>query len=117
MEIAARHDSPSVLIAKGKIKIEGVCMPENAFEFFESIHAEIAAVVQKYDAFVIELGFTYLNSTSNKHILRILKTIEKKVSTQKVSWIFKKGDRLMEMKASEFNKFCPNFEFDMIEKA
>lgn len=117
MNIDASKESPMVNITENAIIIEGVCMPENALEFFTPIHSKVESVVASSSELEVSLFFTYLNSTSNKHILKILKAIEKKFPKQIIKWSFKSKDRLMKMKAQELNKFCPQFVFELNEVA
>ena len=117
-KVEGTSETPMVSIHQDTqaVEISGVCMPENAFEFFTPVHEMIASTfAEDLGQAKVVVSLLYLNSTANKHVLRILKTIEDAGVAAEVEWHFAYGDDLMRMKGEELRDICPKLNFEFIE--
>ncbi len=117
MEIKGTKDSPFVSITNSpkKIVMEGVLMPENAYDFFIPIHESVKAILGNSDPLEVHFEIVYLNSMSNKQILKLLKDIETSGIKCDVIWKYKPTDRLMKMKGMELSILCPDISIELQE--
>jgi hypothetical protein len=102
--VEATSDTPMFKFdnVKGEIFIEGVSMPENAFEFFEPIYQELnISISENSKEYSIRIYLSYMNSMSNKQIMKMIKLILTKSPQSKVTWVYSKDDELLRIKGEE----------------
>jgi hypothetical protein len=108
-KIEATTDTPQFEMDKAGnyVKIKGVSMPENAFEFYDPIEKmTLNAFSEHKDPLVLDIEVTYMNSMSNKQLLKLIKQLSSKVPSMNVIWKYAKGDTLMKIKGEEVAVLC-----------
>ncbi len=90
----------------GVLEMEGISYPENASRFFQPINRWLEAYISEVGKpITLNLRFNYLNSTSTKHILDILETLEEfhegggKVM---VNWYYESSDYNIQEMGEDF---------------
>lgn len=113
----ATEDTPSFLIdpVKGEIRIKGISMPENAFEFYDPLEKKALELFKSSKQALIEIELFYMNSMSNKQILKLIKQISAIHPKVKVNWKYSPGDTLIKMKGEEIKTICSNLEVQVQE--
>ena len=117
-EIAATEDTPLISISNNAeiMQMKGVSMPENAFEFFDPIEKKTLEILgANQNPTILEIELNYMNSSSNKQILKLIKSIYKVHSSLKIKWIYDSKDALMKIKGSEFVELCKPIPFELTE--
>lgn len=116
-KIDASEDTPLFLFDKnsGHIQIKGVSMPENAFEFYDPLEKMILGNMN--DSIVLEIELSYMNSMSNKQLLKLIKQLAAKSSSLKVVWKYTKGDLLIKIKGEEISAICAPLKVIVEESA
>jgi hypothetical protein len=102
--VEATSDTPAFKFdaQKGEISIEGVSMPENAFEFFEPIYQELnSSISENSKEYNVQVYLSYMNSMSNKQIIKMIKLILTKAPQSKITWVYSKEDELLKIKGEE----------------
>lgn len=114
-KIEATQDTPLFLFEKnsGHIKIKGVSMPENAFEFYDPLEKMVLSSIGNSVSLEIELS--YMNSMSNKQLLKLIKQISAKGAVLKVIWKYATGDSLIKLKGEEIRSICAPVEVTIEE--
>lgn len=114
-KLEATEDTPLFLFDKsnGRIHVKGVSMPENAFEFYDPL--EKMAIGSVNGPVVFEIELSYMNSMSNKQLLKFIKQLEAKNSSLKVIWKYAKGDELIKLKGEEIRTICAPIEVTVEE--
>jgi hypothetical protein len=113
VHIEGTEDTPSILLdpVKNEIRIKGISMPENAFEFYDPIEKKALEIFKNTKAtLLIEIELFYMNSMSNKQVLKLIKQISAASSQVKVNWRYAPGDTLIKMKGEEIRSICSNLE-------
>lgn len=105
-KIDAGEDTPLFLFDKDlcHITIKGISMPENAFEFYDPIEKMI--LENSCGSPVLEIELSYMNSMSNKQLLKLIKQLAAKSTSLKVIWKYAKGDSLIKNKGEEICTIC-----------
>ena len=119
-EIKETKDSPCVRMDRSDklIEIKGLSMPENAFEFYSPLINEVDKLfVGNQEEIQVLISLEYLNSMSNKQLLRFLKHLEQKFNKAKVEWLFASGDDLMKLKGEELQSICTDMVFEIKVRA
>jgi hypothetical protein len=111
-------DTPKVEAYCGnenKISIKGVSMPENTLEFYEPLKEEIIQKInfQLPTIFIVELS--YMNSMSNKQIIKLIDLFKQKCNDLKVIWRYEKTDDLMKIKGEEIMMVLKNVDLKLDE--
>lgn len=107
--IEATADTPLFEIDRDKhyMKIKGVSMPENPFEFYDPIEkATLDTYSNHKEPLVLDIELSYMNSMSNKQLLKLIKQLFSKTPTLNVVWKYAKGDTLMKIKGEEIAILC-----------
>lgn len=118
VHIEGTEDTPSILLdpVKNEIRIKGISMPENAFEFYDPIEKKALEIFKNTKAtLLIEIELFYMNSMSNKQVLKLIKQISDASSQVKVNWRYAPGDTLIKMKGEEIRSICSNLEVQVQE--
>ena len=109
--IDAKEDTPMVRLetkdGKNLILIQGVSMPENAFEFYTPLFESIFGFFKSFSNTTLEINLEYMNSMSNKQILKLIWAVYEKSSDVKVIWKHAKTDELIKLKGEEIKNVFP----------
>jgi len=117
--IEATESSPLCTINQDdkSILLSGVSMPENANEFYLPIIEEVNSLFDGASGdFLMTVDLSYMNSMSNKQLLRLMKHIESKGFQLTVNWKYQMDDQLMKVKGEELKRICSSVNF-VIDKA
>lgn len=120
VEIEATEDTPSIQLdpLKNEIRIKGISMPENAFEFYDPIEKKAMDMFKNTKTpLLIEIELFYMNSMSNKQVLKLIKQISDSTGQVKVNWKYAPGDTLIKMKGEEIRSICSDLEVHVLESA
>ena len=114
-KIEATQDTPLFSFDKnnGHIYIKGVSMPENAFEFYDPIEKLVLNEISGSP--VLEIELSYMNSMSNKQLLKLIKQLAAKTPALKVIWKYASGDSLIRLKGEEIRSICVPVEVTLQE--
>jgi len=109
--IEAKEDTPLVMLEKkvgsNRILIEGVSMPENLFEFYTPLFETVFGFFNSEDITDLEVNLEYMNSMSNKQILKLICAIHEKSPNVKVIWKYAAQDDLIKLKGEEIKSIYP----------
>ena len=117
-KIEPTADTPLFVIDKdkGKVLAQGVSMPENAYEFYEPLEKKTGSIFESsVPNLEIEIELSYMNSLSNKLLLKLIKLLNVKCPALKVIWKYAKGDELMRFKGDEIKIICTQIEVEVVE--
>ncbi|MFK7783817.1 MAG: DUF1987 domain-containing protein [Crocinitomicaceae bacterium] len=103
-----------------EIRISGVCLPENARDFFKPV---LEWVVEELDTKVKSLvgsfNLTYFNSSTSKQLLKLFYILEDASEANvniEIDWFYNKDDYMILEKGQQFNQMTAlNFNFKKIE--
>src|SRR5438105_5052121 len=95
--IKAEEDTPFVSMEKkgvsGSVVIRGLSMPENPLEFYIPLSEKIFEFFgENFSGLQMEIDLQYLNSMSNKQILKLIKNILAKDAGIKITWKHQPND-------------------------
>lgn len=117
--INATEDTPLVKLEsntdKNRILIQGVSMPENAFEFYTPLFESVSNYFKSYANTTMEIKLDYMNSMSNKQVLKLIWTLFEKSSDLKVIWKYAKNDELIKIKGEEIKSIFPTINIEITE--
>lgn len=109
--IESNDDTPLVkLLTKdgnNSIIIQGVSMPENAIEFYNPLFESIFGFFKSFSNTTLEINLTYMNSMSNKQVLKLIWNIYEKAPDLKVVWKYAINDELIKLKGEEIKSVFP----------
>ncbi len=109
--IDAKEDTPMVRLetknGKNLILIQGVSMPENAFDFYTPLFESIFNFFKSFSNTTLEINLEYMNSMSNKQVLKLIWSIYEKTPDVKVIWKHAKNDDLIKLKGEEIKHIFP----------
>ena len=115
--IDALEDTPSISLEKGSlkniIKIEGVSMPENAFEFYNQLVKELTTFFTVLEKIELHVKLDYMNSMSNKQLLKFIASCFEKDKSLIVYWKYEKMDELMKIKGQEIVEIYPEINISL----
>ncbi|MBK9283796.1 MAG: DUF1987 family protein [Sphingobacteriaceae bacterium] len=118
LNIGATEDTPEVFLSAdgSKMLVSGMSMPENAFEFYDPIEKKSTEVLSKLqNTTTLEIQLSYMNSTSNKQILKLINQIFKIHSALKVIWKYESSDTLIKLKGEEIKSICNSIQIELQE--
>src|SRR5688572_16579547 len=117
--IGAQDDTPMV---KHEIKgdmnvitIAGVSMPENTLDFYVPLLQQIDTIFTGSKKNKLVFHLEYMNSMSNKQIVKLISSEFKKDPGLKVEWNYSKGDELIKMKGEELKSLIEGLDFSITE--
>lgn len=103
--IEATEDTPRVevdaLPDSNIISIKRVSMPENTLEFYEPLRDELLNKLNFNIPTTLCIEFNYMNSMSNKQIIKLIALFQQKCKDLTVIWNYEKNDDLMKLKGEE----------------
>lgn len=105
-----------ISVGDSSMLLSGVSMPENANEFYLPLIQKIDSLFENSSGkFTLRVQLSYMNSMSNKQLLRLMKHLEGKSFDLKVIWKYESGDDLMKVKGEELERICKEVSFDVSE--
>jgi hypothetical protein len=109
--IEGSDDTPLVkLITKdgaNTIIIQGISMPENPLEFYNPLFDTIFGFFKSFSNTSMEFNLEYMNSMSNKQVLKLIWSVFEKSPDLKVIWKHAKNDELIKLKGEEIKTIFP----------
>lgn len=117
--IEAQEDTPMVKheIEGGSnvVTIAGVSMPENTLDFYLPLLQKIESIFSGSNKNKLIFHLEYMNSMSNKQVLKLISTTFKNDTELKVIWKYSKGDELIKMKGEEMRSILEGIDFSVEE--
>lgn len=117
--IDSYEDTPTVTLEKGvsinKINIVGISMPENAFEFYDSLLKKFTDFFGTLQNTELTIKIEYMNSMSNKQMIKLIVdcyALDKQLITK---WQYAKNDDLIKMKGEEIQEIYSNIKIQLEE--
>ncbi len=117
--IDSYEDTPTITLEKGvsgnRIKIAGTSMPENAFEFYDSLLKKFIDFFGTFQNTELDIKIEYMNSMSNKQLVKLIVScyeLDKQLLTK---WQHAKDDDLIKMKGEEIRDIYPNINIQLEE--
>jgi len=119
LTIDSKEDTPMVILERNgeqnSIIIKGISMPENALEFYHPITEKIFNFFNSYSNTTLDINLGYMNSMSNKQILKLIHAIYEKSNDLIVIWQHEKNDELIKIKGEEFQTIFPKINIILKE--
>lgn len=117
--IEPQDDAPLARLEKKDgenfILIKGVLMPENPHDFFGPLTENVFRFFDNFDNSKMEVELDYMNSMSNKLILKLIFSIHEKAKDLKVIWKCGVEDDLMKIKGMEIKLAFPEINIEVEE--
>ena len=117
--IEAQDDTPMVKHemegSSNVITIEGVSMPENTLDFYVPLLQQIDEICSGSKKNKLVFHLDYMNSMSNKQVLKLISSIFKKDPELKVIWKYSNGDELIKMKGEEMRSILEGIDLSIEE--
>jgi hypothetical protein len=118
--IKAEEDTPFVSMekkdSKGSVVIKGISMPENPLEFYAPLSEKLFEFFgDSFNGLTMEICLHYMNSMSNKQLLKLIKNIMARDSSVKIDWKYQPNDELIRMKGEEIKSIFPNLDMVVSE--
>ncbi len=119
---SAQEDTPLVSLEKksgsNHIVIKGLSMPGNVLDFYNPLNEKIFSFFEdSFQNIQLEISLQYMNSMSNKQLLKLLKNIAEKDHQMKVIWRYNNQDDLIKHKGSEIQTIFPHLNMQLEEIA
>ncbi|MDZ4663303.1 MAG: SiaC family regulatory phosphoprotein [Bacteroidota bacterium] len=117
--IEAQEDTPMVKHemegSSNVITIAGVSMPENTLDFYLPLLQQIDLVCTGAKKNKLVFHLDYMNSMSNKQVLKLISSTFKNDPELKVIWKYSNGDQLIKMKGEEMRSILDGVDFSIEE--
>jgi hypothetical protein len=97
------------------ITIAGVSMPENTLDFYVPLLEKIFGICANAKGNKLIFHLEYMNSMSNKQVIKLISTLFKNDPQLKVIWQYSKGDDLIKMKGEEMKSLIEGIDFSIEE--
>jgi high-affinity K+ transport system ATPase subunit B len=115
--IEANDDTPmvkhEVVDNSNVITISGVSMPENTLDFYVPLLEQINRICSGTKGNKLVFNLEYMNSMSNKQVLKLISSIYKNDPELKVIWYYSKDDDLIKMKGEEMMSILDGVNFSI----
>ncbi len=119
IHIEAEDDTPMVKHEKANganvITVAGVSMPENTLDFYAPLLEKIIAICALCTGNKLVFHLEYMNSMSNKQVIKLISSVFKNDPKLKIVWQFSKGDDLIKMKGEEMRSLLDDLDFSIEE--
>lgn len=116
--IEAKEDTPLVILERkdgvNSILIQGISMPENLFEFYTPLFESVFEFFSSDSITDMEINLEYMNSMSNKQILKLIYSVYEKSSDVSVIWKYAQQDDLIKLKGEEIQSLYPNINISLL---
>lgn len=121
IELKGTEKTPHVLMDadRGKFSFVGICMPEDASNFFQPLFKFMEVYFQKPRATsVFDFDLEYFNTSSARLIYQIMQLLGKysSASSITINWYFDEDDFDLEEAGEEFKLLVEGVEFNLIKK-
>ncbi len=117
--IEAQEDTPMVKHemegGSNVITIAGVSMPENTLDFYVPLLRQIDQICSGTKKNKLIFHLEYMNSMSNKQVLKLISSTFKNDPELKVTWKYSNGDELIKMKGEEMRSILDGIDFSIEE--
>ncbi len=118
--IKGEEDTPFVSLQKNNdlnsIILKGVSMPENVLDFYNPLSEKIFSFFDGNFANInLEISLEYMNSMSNKQLLKLVRNIAVKDTNLKIVWKYNSNDQLIKMKGEEIKSIFPQLNMTLSE--
>jgi hypothetical protein len=118
--IKAGEDTPFVSMEKKNpgcaVQIKGISMPENPLEFYAPLSEKLTEFFgESLNGLNMEINLQYMNSMSNKQLLKLIKSLLARDSGMKINWIYQPADDLIRMKGEEIKSIFPALDMTVTE--
>ena len=116
LKIEGTNNTPEIIIGVGSFKMTGVCIPENATEFFARFTEKLDDMLLSVENIKLTFQLDYFNSGSSRSLLNLFKNVSVKNQGTEVSivWMFEKGDEEMK-EAGELYEEITGLKFKFVE--
>jgi hypothetical protein len=115
IRIESQEDTPLVCLdnddQSASLSISGVSMPENTLEFYEPLFKQLEISLDPSVPLKLSVHFDYMNSMSNKQIVKLIDLLRRKMKALTVQWKYSDGDELMAMKGKELQNLFKGTDF------
>lgn len=119
--IDAEDDTPmvkhEVLGNTHVVTIAGVSMPENTLDFYVPLLEQLNQILSGAKKSKLVFHLEYMNSMSNKQVLKLIISILKNDPELKVIWKYSLDDELIKMKGEEMKSLLGDVDFTVEEAA
>lgn len=119
LHIDAEDDTPMVMHERANganvITLTGVSMPENTLDFYVPLLEKIISICSSSKGNTLVFHLEYMNSMSNKQVIKLISSLFKNDAQLKVIWRFSKGDDLIKMKGEEMRSLMEGVDFSVEE--
>jgi len=113
LEITQLKSSVVKIAAANVITISGVSMPENTLDFYVPLLEQINRICSGTKGNKLVFNLEYMNSMSNKQVLKLISSIYKNDPELKVIWYYSKDDDLIKMKGEEMMSILDGVNFSI----
>jgi hypothetical protein len=117
LHIEAEEDTPMVkheiLNGVNVITIAGVSMPENTLDFYAPLLEKVIAICAPSKGNKLAFHLEYMNSMSNKQVIKLISSVFKNDPQLKVVWRYSNGDDLIKMKGEEMRSLLEGLDFSV----
>jgi len=109
IKIAKTNKTPEVIIdyPRNTISITGICIPENAHDFFEPILLELKNYKKRKPELLFDVYLEYFNSGSSRGLLALFleaAKFEKGFIKASVNWLVEEGDDELKQSGEVFEQ-------------
>jgi hypothetical protein len=116
--IKAEEDTPYVSMEKkgsaGQVVIKGLSMPENPLEFYTPLSEKLHDFFgDNFSGLTMEINLHYMNSMSNKQLLKLIRSLSAKDKDLKILWRYEPNDDLIRMKGEEIKTLFPDLDMSV----
>ena len=119
IDIEGGEDTPSVkqegLEGSSVITISGVSMPESTLEFYAPLIEQLVTGCAGINDLKLVFHLDYMNSMSNKQILKVILSLAKVRTQFSVTWKYSANDELMKLKGEEMKSILDGIQFNVSE--
>ena len=121
IELKGTEKTPNVLMDadRGTFSFVGICMPEDASNFFQPLYKFIEVYLQKpKSSSEFNFDLEYFNTSSARLIYQIMQLLGEYSSSSSITinWYFDEDDFDLEEAGEEFKLLAEGVEFNLIKK-
>ena len=116
MIIPAESRTPEVVFAAQSCTVKGECYPEDISEFSAPIMEQLSADLATADAYHVDIGLYYFNSSSAKFLFDLFEFLDQSAGANKqiaVTWRYRADDDTMQDAGEEFREDLDNLVFKL----
>ena len=112
IQLSETRNTPRVVfnLENGTLKMEGKAFPEYPDPFYGPILNALKQV--NSNSLAITMHFDYINTSSSKCVLNLLKTAQKQIENVSVLWVSEEDDEDIEETGKTFEDCCAGITFE-----